>query len=112
MGLTTDRNDPELHEYMEEGPFKGQQKNYLVLSEEERKKGFVRPYRDEYIHLACGSSTRMGSAIAETYARNPKFYGGTFCIHCGKHFPLKEWDSRQQDYVPAFVWKDNSPVGD
>lgn len=69
----------------------GQQKDYVVLSPEERKKGFVRPYRDTYLHKPCGTTTTMRSAIAETYARDPYFYGGTFCCNCGKHFPLEQF---------------------
>lgn len=57
----------------------GQQEGYVVLSEEERAKGFVRPVRQTYTHTKCGADTRMGLAIAETYARDPKFYNGTFC---------------------------------
>jgi len=112
----------------------GQQKGYVVLSEEERAKGFVRPVRDSYVHIGagptypvhpltkeeearfeglgyvyyeayppelaplkgrywkpseitegCGAVTTMAHSIAETYARDPSFYGGTFCIGCGKH---------------------------
>lgn len=72
----------------------GQKQDYIVLTEEERAKGFVRPYRDSYIHKPCGGLTTMSRAISETYARNPKFYGGTFCVGCGKHFPLDQfvWD--------------------
>ena len=125
----------------------GQQKAYVVLSYEERNKGFVRPLRLSYIHVGptpkyplrdltdeekmnyrdkyvkfevypesekfkgsfwtqeeldnngCGTETTMGLKIAETYARNPKFYGGTFCCECGKHLPLKE-----------FVWKDTDQI--
>lgn len=121
----------------------GQQKGYVVLSEEERAKGFVRPLRYSYIHKGetgpeypirdlteeeqerhsaagyakyeeypegenvvgmfwtqdrldnigkgCGTKTTMGASIAETYARNPSFYGGTFCCGCGKHLPLVEF---------------------
>lgn len=29
----------------------GQHKDYIVLCEEERQKGFVRPFRDKYIHV-------------------------------------------------------------
>jgi hypothetical protein len=108
MGLTTDHNDPGLHEYDETG----QQKMYLVLSEEERAKGFIRPYRDSYIHLECHTSTTMGRALSETYARDPSFYGATFCYHCGKHFPLKIWNEHLEKFIPAFVWEDNTPVGD
>lgn len=32
-------------------PATGQQNDYIVLCEEERKKGFVRPYRDTYKHV-------------------------------------------------------------
>jgi hypothetical protein len=69
----------------------GQQKGYVVLSEEERAKGFVRPVRRSYTHKTCGTDTRMGDAIAETYARDPTFYSGTFCVNCGKHFPLDQF---------------------
>jgi hypothetical protein len=68
----------------------GMQKNYLVLSDEERAKGFTRPVRTSYVHAKCGTSTRMGQAIAETYARQPGFYSGTFCAHCHAHFPVGE----------------------
>jgi hypothetical protein len=118
----------------------GQQLAYVVLTPEERAKGFVRPLRDSYRHVGirpagptreltpeeherydklgyvlheqyppghvlshgrfwtkamlnscCGSVTRMGTSIAETYARDPKFYGGTFCLGCGKHLPVEEF---------------------
>lgn len=127
----------------------GQQIGYVVLSAEERAKGFVKPVRNKYLHVGapplpdgardltederkswvndsdkdpfvkyvpypsaadgkslgkfftrsqvaragrrCGSVTTMGQTIAETYARNPNFYGGTFCCACGAHFPLNEF---------------------
>jgi hypothetical protein len=124
----------------------GQQKDYLVLTEAERKKGFVRQVRTTYRHVGlarpanplrdltdeekerfqrfnyakyeqypsgsaivgkywttdklakigngCQTITTMGHALAETYARDPKFYGGTFCVGCGTHFP-----------VDNFVWE-------
>lgn len=104
--MTIDRNDPKLREHHTDGLLKGQQKDYLVLSEEERAKGFVRPVCRSYKHLACGAITTMGTAIAETYARNPKFYSGTFCCGCGSHFDLgPPWN-------PAFLWtSDDTPVG-
>lgn len=44
--------------------------------------------------------TKMSQDIAETYARNPRFYGATFCIQCRRHIPLAE-----------FVWlPDGSPM--
>lgn len=82
----------------------GQQKAYVVLSEEERKKGFVRPVRRTYKHLKCDSTTTMGQSLAETYARDPAFYSGTFCCTCRNHFPVgKEGE---------FTWLDDgSKVG-
>lgn len=66
----------------------GMQKAYVVLSEAERAKGFVRPVRKTYKHLNCGGITTMGDALAETYARRPDFYSGTFCSHCKVHRPV------------------------
>jgi len=75
-------------------PATGMQKDYVVLCADERAKGFVRPVRRSYIHSKCGVVTTMGQALAETYARDPKFYGGTFCCGCRTHFPVAEftWD--------------------
>jgi hypothetical protein len=39
---------------------------------------------------ACGTRTTMGRELAETYARNPQFYSGTFCVACKAHFPVGE----------------------
>jgi len=80
-----------------DGPRKGQQQDYVVLAEEERAKGFVRPVRRSYVHEKCGVVTTMGQTLAETYARNPHFYSGTFCCGCGAHFPVGDngefvWD--------------------
>ncbi len=79
----------------------GQQKQYAVLSAEERAKGFVRPVRDSYIHKVCGVKTTMGPAIAETYARDPKFYGSTFCTGCRTHLPVSQftWDDGTTEIV-------------
>ncbi len=89
---------PVTPDHREINPATGQQKAYVVLSEEERSKGFIRPYRDSYIHDKCGTLTKMGSAIAETYARKPSFYDGTFCCGCRAHFPLAEfkWDGTNE----------------
>jgi hypothetical protein len=145
MSLTTDPNHPDLTRYTgpeEPGP---QAKVYLVLSEEERAKGFIRPLRRSYTHVGkpkpkypltdlsaedikrfekygwvkyekfpesedpavgqywsqkdlddkgCGISTKMGLALCETYARDPHFYGATYCVGCSKHLPVEEfvWD--------------------
>ena len=73
----------------------------MVLSADERAKGFVRPVRRSYIHQKCGSVTTMGQALAETYARQPSFYSGTFCVACRSHFPVGEdgefvWDGTNE----------------
>lgn len=77
----------------------GQQKAYVVLSDAERAKGFVRPVRRTYRHIKCGSDTSMSQSIAETYARDPKFYGGTFCVQCGNHFPLNIDGKHQFEWI-------------
>lgn len=69
-------------------PATGMQKGYVVLAPEERAKGYVRPVRRSYKHLRCGAVTIMGPALAETYARDPYFYSGTFCATCRAHFPV------------------------
>jgi hypothetical protein len=68
----------------------GQQQDYIVLTESERHKGYVRRYRDAYRHIKCGKITTMSRAIAETFARDPYFYSGTFCSTCCGHFPIGE----------------------
>ncbi len=103
MSTTTDPDEPGLHRLKENG----QQEVYLVLSVEDRAAGFVRPLRFSYRHISCNAATTVAQSIAETYARNPKFYGGTFCAQCGSHFPL------QIDGQPQFLWtSDGQPVGD
>lgn len=79
---------PVTPDHREIDPRTGQQKAYVVLSAEERAKGFVRPVRRSYVHDKCGSVTTMGQSLAETYARNPAFYSGTFCVACRNHFPV------------------------
>lgn len=88
--ITDDPNDPRLKRGADTGPGP-QNEVYLVLSEEERAKGFVRPYRDAYIHETCGSVTTMGRALSETYARDPNFYGATYCCACRMHKPVSEF---------------------
>lgn len=136
MSLTTDPNDPALHDIEPSG----MQRKYLVLSADEIRKGYVKPWRNSYRHVGvrpqhptrpltadeearysqygyvmyeqyppgesalvgrfwtpamlksgCGTETKMGDQIAATYARDPFFYGGTFCVHCGRHFDLSEF---------------------
>src|SRR5690349_7345207 len=132
MSVTDDPSDPRLTRGIDLQPT-GQADVYLVLSEAERAKGFIRPVRDTYIHTGirpanplreitedeklrygaagyiafeeypkdehaatgrywtlaqlnsgCGTPTTMGRALSETYARDPKFYGSTYCVHCQK----------------------------
>lgn len=91
---------PVTPDHREIDPGTGMQKGYVVLSEAERSKGFVRPVRNSYRLLKCGTVTTMGQALAETYARDPYFYSGTFCCGCHTHFPVGE--------DGEFVWNDGS----
>jgi hypothetical protein len=104
MGLTT---DPEEARNSGIDPTTGMQREYVVLSPEERAKGFVRPLRISYIHLTCGSVTTMAQPIAETYARDPHYYDGTFCANCRNHFPVGE--------EGEFIWavpRPGTPLGE
>jgi len=92
---------PVTDDHRDIDPATGMQKGYVVLSAEERAKGFVRPVRRSYVHATCGGVTTMGQALAETYAREPTFYSGTFCACCGSHFPVGPdgefvWDGTDQ----------------
>lgn len=109
---------PKDHSHLTINPTTGQQRDYVVLSPEERAKGYVRPVRRTYIHAGlnpelkgcvlvktgtngCGARTTMAPAIAETYARDPKFYTGTFCVGCQTHRPLAEfyWEGTEGEIV-------------
>ena len=79
---------PVTPDHREINPVSGMQKGYVVLSADERAKGFVRPVRRSYVHSFCGVVTTMGQSLAETYARQPDFYSGTFCAGCLSHFPV------------------------
>ena len=96
MSLTTDPTDSRLTHGSDSAPTE-QASAYLVLSDLERSKGFVRPFRDAYTHDKCGTVTTMGKAIAETYAREPSFYGSTYCIKCQMHRPLSEFHWYEMD---------------
>jgi hypothetical protein len=93
---------PETPDHREIGS-DGMQKGYIVLSAEERARGFVQPVRRTYVHQKCGVATTMNQALAETYARDPKFYSGTFCVGCRKHFTFGQPDG-------VFLWDDGSRV--
>lgn len=85
---TLTNGDPVTPDHRDIDPATGQQKGYVVLSAEERAKGFVRPVRYSYVHVKCGAVTTMSQSLAETYARDPAFYSGTFCVGCKAHFPV------------------------
>lgn len=119
MTLTNDPNDPRLGHGSDSEPGP-QNPVYLVLSDAERAKGFVRPVRRSYVHRfmhdgsevpypltslegvgGCGAVTTMGTALAETYARDPGFYGATYCVGCQMHRPVGEqgefyWDGTSE----------------
>lgn len=120
MTTTTNPDDPGLRHGVDSAPT-GLSPTYLVLSDDERKKGLVRPVRRTYAHSymsdgspvprepwaslprglkGCGVATTMSQAISETYARDPKFYGSTYCVGCQMHLPVAE-----------FLWDDGSVVG-
>ncbi len=88
--MTDDPSDPRLTHGYDERPVP-QAEAYLVLTAEERAKGFVRPLRTTYFHVTCQAKTHMNLAIAETYARDPSFYGGTYCTTCRMHKPVREF---------------------
>lgn len=70
----------------------GQFENHPTTDEGE----FVQPVRSRYVHVeACGATTRMGTDLAESFARDPEQYGKTFCAECSDYYPLDE-----------FVWKE------
>lgn len=99
-GKPPDPDYAELHNAPQPVKTNGQHEDYYVLCEEERAKGFVRPVRRTYVHSKCGVATSMGTALAETYARDPKFYGATFCVGCGTHYPVEQ-----------FKWDDGTVLG-
>jgi hypothetical protein len=106
MGVTSDPSDPRLTHGADpaDAPPVGQAEVYLVLSDEERAKGFVRPVRKSYLHIVCGTVTTMGGALAESYAAKPDMYGATYCHYCGRHRPVGP--------DGEFVWEpDGSKVG-
>lgn len=105
MATTPDRNDPGLRKIDEQG----MQERYLVLSDEDISQGFVRPVRQTYVHVGpkngsgngCGVATTMAVGIARTYARDPSFYGATYCVGCKRHLPVGEdgefvWDGTDE----------------
>lgn len=57
------------------------------------------------VDKGCGTRTTMANSIAETYARDPRFYGSTYCCGCGTHLPVGAdgefvWDGYEGDPRP------------
>lgn len=100
--LTDGRPVPADNSHTEINPRSGQQRAYVVLSPDERAKGYVKPLRDSYKHAVCGATTRMSADIASTYARDPWFYSSTFCIRCRTHLPLDQftWEPDGESMAP------------
>lgn len=71
------------------------------LPDEDRAKGYVRPYRHSYVHIGCYKATRIPATMAEAFARDPQAYSATYCHHCKGWFP-----------VAQFGWLDGDIVGD
>lgn len=94
--LASGKQVPDDYSHTEINPNTGMQKEYIVLTPEERSKGFVRPVRRAYKHLKCGAITTMALSIAETMARDVGFYSGGYCATCKTHFGNEE-----------FVWPDD-----
>lgn len=91
MSLTTDRDDPRLGHGPDDTP--GPQNDvYLVLSDEERAKGFVRPVRRSYQHVGIAGPQhalrdltpeerdRFGTEFAkyEEYPEGARSFAGRF----------------------------------
>lgn len=116
MGITEDRNDPALTHGVDEEPVPMAEK-YLVLDESSRLQnhvpGFEQPFRWKYRHIGpngCGEVTIIGRPIAETYQKDPSFYGATYCVHCSKHRPVG--DNGEFIWVdPVTEWDTNVKVG-
>lgn len=64
----------------------GQYENYPTVDEGE----FEQKPRKTYIHQDCGKATTMSAELAESVARDPTYYGKTFCAECGEHVPVDE----------------------
>lgn len=65
----------------------GQYENYPTVDDGE----FAQEPRDTYVHVdGCGQRTKMTGNLPESVARDPEFYGKTFCAGCGEHIPVSE----------------------
>lgn len=81
---TTDLTDSEKEHFKKWGYVAFEQ-----YPEESERTG--RYWTEEQLKSGCGGETRMSQKIAETYARQPNFYGATFCVNCRKHISVEEF---------------------
>lgn len=65
----------------------------------ERAPGLGRFWTPKDLRSGCGQITTMGSALAETYATRPTFYGKTFCVTCRDYFKVGPLE-----HDGEFVW--------
>jgi hypothetical protein len=73
MPLTTDPDDPRLKYGAGDDKPVPQNEAYLVLSEEERAKGFVRPVRRSYQHVGVRPKGPLRDMTADEKRRFPDF---------------------------------------
>ena len=84
--LTSDPADPAIARGVDTGPTP-QSEAYLVLSEEERAKGFVRPLRDTYRHVGIRPTHPTRELTADEHARYDEF---AYILH--EDYPIVEGD--------------------
>jgi hypothetical protein len=100
VSLTDDPNDPRLTHGADTQPGP-QNEVYLVLSEEDRAKGFVRPLRRAYVHVdGCGALTTPRPHGDRCARCEPGHRGGsdrpmtgavTFTAPCDRCQTLARW---------------------
>jgi len=83
----------QLRELTEQEKERYQNYSYVKYEKYPEEQSIVgRYWTQEQLDSGCGSvTTMMTDQIAETYARDPKFYGSTFCVSCGDHFAVEQF---------------------
>jgi hypothetical protein len=101
MSTTTDPNDPRLGHGVDLKPVP-QHEVYLVLSEAERAKGFVRPVRQSYRHVGASGPKYP---LADLTDEQKKYYGDTYAKYeesppgSGERFSGRFWTQTQLDQI-------------
>ena len=80
-----DLSDEEKKEYAAYGYAK------FELYPESESPRVGRFWTESQLHSGCGVVTTMSDALAETYARDPSYYGSTFCCGCSRHIRVEEF---------------------